>query len=439
MIAIVTPVEMAAIDAAAPESLDVLIRRAAGAVARAAISMMGGTYGRRVVVVAGSGHNGTDGRIAAGLLARRGVHVTIVESTAASVSVDADLVIDAAFGTGLRRHYAFPMADRSVPTLAVDIPSGVDGLTGAALGSPRAADRTVTFAALKPGLILEPGRSLAGTVDVADIGLDVANASAALVEGIDVADWLPSRTAGTHKWDHAVRVVGGSASMTGAPRLAALAAQRMGAGYVQVAIPGRAGVDHPIEAVGYPLPESGWGAMARADTGRLGAVLLGPGLGPGHTGEVAVALAVDRPLVVDGDALQAEFLSAIADRDAPTILTPHEGEFARLVGAVAADRFEATRALARRAGAVVVSKGPTTIIAGPDGSVLAVANGGPDLATAGTGDVLAGSITALLAQGLDPVRAGAVAAWLHAEAGREASGLVASDLPERMAALVATI
>ena len=125
---------MAAIDAAAPESLDVLIRRAAGAVARAAISMMGGTYGRRVVVVAGSGHNGTDGRIAAGLLARRGVHVTIVESTAASVAVDADLVIDAAFGTGLRRHYAVPMADRGPHSH--DIPSGVDGLTGAALGLP---------------------------------------------------------------------------------------------------------------------------------------------------------------------------------------------------------------------------------------------------------------------------------------------------------------
>ncbi|NDH97817.1 MAG: NAD(P)H-hydrate dehydratase, partial [Actinobacteria bacterium] len=140
--------------------------------------------------------------------------------------------------------------------------------------------------------------------------------------------------------------------------------------------------------------------------------------------------------VLDGDALQAEFLDAIRDRAAPTVLTPHGGEFARLARHASSDPIAATRELAASIGAVVVHKGPTTIVADPDGPVLVVANGGPALATAGTGDVLAGAITALLAQGVDPVLAAASAAWLHAEAGREQVGLVASDLPDRLALLL---
>ena len=203
---------------------------------------------------------------------------------------------------------------------------------------------------------------------------------------------------------------------------------------MQVAIP-RDGVDDPVEAVGYSLPASAWGAAAVADLDRVAAVLVGPGLGPGHDVDVATVLGVDRPLVLDGDALQPEFLDAIRDRAAPTVLTPHGGEFARLAGHPPRPhrRHPRTRSLDRR---VVVHKGPTTIVADPDGPVLVVANGGPALATAGTGDVLAGAITALLAQGVDPVRAAASAAWLHAEAGREQVGLVASDLPDRLALLL---
>ena len=436
MIPIVRPDEMAAIDAAAPEPIDLLIERAARAVARAALSMLGGTYGRRVVVLAGPGNNGADGRVAASLLARRGVRTVILDPDVATVPDGADLVIDAAFGTGLRRPYSFPSGAADALVLAVDIPSGVDGLTGEALGSPRPADRTVTFAALKPGLVLEPGRSFAGAVHVADIGLDVASASADLVEGVDVADWLPVRGASVHKWHHAVRIIGGSETMTGAPRLAARAAQRMGAGYVQLAIPGRAGVDDPLESVGHPLPASGWGERAVAEPERIGALLVGPGLGPGHEAEIASTLHVERPLVIDGDALQPEFLGRLRSRTAPTVLTPHGGEFHRLGGSSSTDPIEATRALADDAGAVIVHKGPTTIVAQPDGAALVVANGDPALATAGTGDVLAGAITALLAQGVDPFRAGAAAAWLHAEAGRGVVGLVASDLPDRLAALL---
>ena len=401
--------------------------------------MMGGTYGRRVVVVAGPGNNGADGRVAAEMLSRRGVRTWVIAPDGAEVPAGADLVIDAAYGTGLRRPFDFPSGGATTPTLAVDIPSGVDGLTGAICGSPRAADRTVTFAALKPGLILEPGRSFCGAVEVVDIGLDVGRAAADLVERTDVSRWLPRRPPQAHKWHHAVRVIGGSEPMTGAPRLAARAAQRTGAGYVQVAIPGRAGVDDPIEAVGHPLPPTGWGGAASADVDRLGAVLLGPGLGAGHESDIAAVLEIDRPLVVDGDALQPEYLPGLAERRAPTILTPHGGEFARLTENSAGDPIEAVRTLASRARAVVVHKGPTTVVAAPDGAVLVVANGGPALATAGTGDVLAGAIAALLAQDVAPLRAGAVAAWVHAEAGRDVAGLVASDLPDRMATLLAEL
>ncbi|MEO0495116.1 MAG: NAD(P)H-hydrate dehydratase, partial [Actinomycetota bacterium] len=236
---------------------------------------------------------------------------------------------------------------------------------------------------------------------------------------------------------HAVRIVGGSPSMTGAPRLAARAAQRLGAGYVQLAIPGRDGVDDPPEAVGHPLPPTGWGASAATGIDRIAAVLVGPGLGAGVVDDVASLVGIDRPIVLDGDALQPELVDAITGRTAPTVLTPHGGEFARLAGPTDADPITATRSLAAATGAVVVHKGPTTIIADPDGPVLVVANGGPALATAGTGDVLAGAIAALLAQGLDPMRAAASAAWLHAEAGRDQVGLVASDLPDRMATLLA--
>jgi NAD(P)H-hydrate epimerase len=360
----------------------------------------------------------------------------VLDPDIATLPPEFDLVIDAAYGTGLSRPYDFPVVPDGVPVLAVDIPSGVDGLTGARVGSPIAADRTVTFAALKPGLLLEPGRELSGEVVVANIGLDTGDATIGLVEGSDVADWLPVPAATVHKWHHAIRIIGGSSTMTGAPRLAARSAQRLGAGYVQMAIPGRDGVDDPVEAVGHSLRASAWGAAAVADLDRVAAVLVGPGLGPGHDVDVATVLGVDRPLVLDGDALQVEFLDAIRDRAAPTVLTPHGGEFARLAGQTSSDPIAATRELAASIGAVVAHKGPTTIVADPDGPVLVVANGGPALATAGTGDVLAGAITALLSQEVDPARAAASAAWLHAEAGREQVGLVASDLPDRLALLL---
>jgi len=195
VIPIVTPEEMGAIDAAAPESVEVLIGRAGAAVARAVVDLLGGTYGRRVVVLAGKGNNGNDGRDAARRLRRRGMRVHVLDAADLPQALPAcDLVIDAAFGTGFRGEWTPPTV--SAPVLAVDIPSGVDGLTGQMPGGALIAARTVTFAALKPGLLLPPGADRAGQVDVADIGLDVTGARTHVVEGADVAAWLPRGTSG---------------------------------------------------------------------------------------------------------------------------------------------------------------------------------------------------------------------------------------------------
>ncbi len=442
MIPIVTPTEMNAVDAAAPEPVDVLIDRAAREVARAALRMLGGVYGRRVAVVAGPGNNGADGIVAARHLERRGVRcrVHLVADGLPSRLGDIDLVIDAAFGTGLSRPFRFPAVAEGVPVLAVDIPSGVDGLTGQVMGEPARANRTVTFAALKPGLVLEPGRSLAGAVDVVDIGLDVGPALAEATESRDLDRMLAPRPADHHKWRSAVRVIGGSEGMTGAPALAARAAQRVGAGLVQLAIPGGRGVEGPVEAVVHSLPTTGWGPDAIAGLERLQAVLVGPGLGTADHPSVGDVLAIDRPLVVDGDALQADIVKAVARRTAPTILTPHEGEWRRLGGSTDADQLEAARAFASATGDIVVRKGPTTIIAAPDEPVRVVTAGTAALATAGSGDILAGVILGLLARGLRPIDAAVGGAQIHAEAAaHDPHGLIAGDLVDRIPTVLARV
>ncbi len=444
---VVTPEEMAAIDGAAPEPVEVLIERAGAAVARAAVEQMGGTYGRRVVVVAGKGNNGADGRAAAARLRRRGVRVEVFDAAGPPSRLPAcDLVVDAAYGTGFRGDYQAPDPG-SAPVLAVDIPSGVDGLTGRAGDGAVTAARTVTFAALKPGLLLSPGRQHAGRVTVADIGLDVSAARIHLVEASDVAAWLPERPPETHKWKSAVWVVAGSPGMTGAAHLASRAAMRSGAGMVRLGIPGVA-PDHPsfgprfLEVVGRSLPAEGWDTMVVADSGRVRAIVVGPGLGRSDETAAAVRrllVAVPAvPALVDADGLYAlgtaaEAAAVLADRVSSTVLTPHEGEFARLTGsAVGADRIGAVRDLAASTGATVLLKGSTTVVAAPDGEVLISDAGDSRLATAGTGDVLAGVIGAFLAQGLEGLYAAAAGAFVHGRAGHLGwrHGLVAGDLLE---------
>ena len=450
VIPVVTPEEMAAIDRAAPEPVEVLIDRAGTAVAREALEMLGGAYGRRVVVVAGKGNNGADGRAAAARLRRRGVQVTEIDAADPPATLpDADLLIDAAYGTGFRGEYRPLQPPPGTPVLAVDIPSGVDGLTGRAAGRPLAADRTVTFAALKPGLLLADGPELAGEVTVADIGLDTSSATTHVVEPADVGRWLPPRPRESHKWNAAVWVVAGSPGMTGAAHLTTRAAQRGGAGYVRLSTPG---VDddpgRPTEAVGVPLPEVGWADTVLEEAERFRCLAAGPGLGtrPETAAEIR-RLLHDVPVaaVVDGDALTALGRIAaevLSGRDHATVLTPHDGELARL-GADAddPDRIGVTRALAERLGAIVLRKGSTTIVAAPDGATLLSTSGDARLATAGTGDVLTGLLAALVAQGVPALEAAAAAAHLHGRAGALAlpRGLVAGDVVDRLPAALAEL
>jgi NAD(P)H-hydrate epimerase len=437
VIPVVTPEEMAVVDRAAPEPVEVLIGRAGGAVARWAAVMLGGTYGRRVVVLAGKGNNGNDGREAARRLRRRGAAVTVIEvADAPAVLPACDLVVDAAFGTGFRGAYRAPALAGSPAVLAVDIPSGVDGLTGAASERVLAADRTVTFAALKPGLLLEPGVAAAGRVEVADIGLDVSGTSTHLLDDADVRAWYPPRPATDHKWRSAVAVVGGSPGLEGAASLTSRAALRTGAGYVRWSSPG--GVPReakPAEVVGVELPAGGWAEAVLADVDRFAAVALGNGLGlaDAHAEDVRrVVAASPVPVVVDADAITLLARSTPADVTTPTtVLNPHDGEFARLAGAPpGSDRIGSVRSLAAELGAVVLLKGPCTIVADPGGRVALSVSGDARLATLGTGDVLAGVIAALCARGLDPFRAAALGAFLHGRAGALGwpHGLVAGDL-----------
>lgn len=441
MIPVVTPEHMGEIDRAAPEGFEVLVGRAATAVRRAAIQLMGGTYGRRVAVVAGPGNNGEDGRVAAQQLRARGVRVEVIDALDPVERITGlDLVIDAAFGTGFRGRYEFPAVD--APVLAVDIPSGVSGLTGVADGAPPTAVATVCFAALKPGLLLADGPAHAGDVTVVDIGLDVSSARAALVEDADVTHWVPRRAPDAHKWRHAVWIVAGSPGMSGAAHLASTAAMRAGAGYVRLSVPGDPDPSAPLEAVTTEVPDD-WADEVSHDAHRFAAVLVGPGLGRSERAGAELRSVLGRvssPVVLDGDGLSllgADVAAVLAERAAPTVLTPHDGEFVALTGhQPGVDRLGAARDLASSTGAVVLLKGPTTVVAAPDGHVLLSRTGDQRLATAGTGDVLSGIVAAHLALGADPLHAAAAAAHVHGRAAElgPRDGLVASDLPELLTA-----
>jgi len=453
MIPIVTPNEMAAIDATAPEPISELIERAGAAVAREAIDLLGGTYGRRVNIIAGPGNNGADGHIAARRLRRLGVRCSVFTPYETTELPQADLLIDAAFGTGLSRPYV-PPASAAPLVLAVDIPSGVDGLTGAAIGEPMRATRTVTFAALKPGLLLEPGASLSGEIVTADVGLDVSRAAAHLVTDDDIATWWPRRRVDAHKWHAATWVIGGSAGMTGAPTLAALGAQRAGAGYVQCSTPGAGLAAHEpigadpslaIEVVGRYLPAHGWANDVVADGARFSSLVVGPGLGRTQETLDDVAALVRSspiPLVIDADGLAAFTEVTACTGPASVVMTPHDGEYRMITGqAPDADRFKSARSLASGTNSTVLLKGPTTIVAAPDGHCLVVNSGDARLASAGTGDVLAGMIGALLAEGLSPLPAAALAAHVHGRAAARcrAIGTTASDVARAIPSAIAAI
>lgn len=469
MLPVLTPDEMAAADAAAiaggtPQ--EVLMDRAGYAVARATRDQLGGTYGRRVVVVEGKGNNGGDGAVAATYLRRWGVrvdefHIDDDISDLQRCLARSDAAIDAMFGTGFRgvldgnaEQAAVLCNDSLLPVIAVDIPSGVHGDTGEVAGAAVRASQTVCFAALKPGVCFEPGRTLAGSVELVDIGIDVSTSSAGVTEARDVSAWLPKRKPNAHKWAAgAVFVVGGSAGMIGAPKLSSAAAMHAGAGIVWCGVPGeRAALNvSGTEVVAHALPTSD-GVLDDAateevlrDASRFGALVVGPGAGTDErTVKALQRLVIESPVpvVLDADGLNAFVGDADLLRSAQSsiVLTPHPGEFQRLSGnPVGDDRLTAARSLAQHLGAVVLLKGPGTVIADPNGRVAINSTGGPALATAGSGDVLSGVIGAFIARGVEVWNAAAAGAWVHGQAADSMHISVAGDLAHAIASSLSNL
>ena len=501
---ILLPSEAAAIDRECVRRgipVDALMESAGAAVAASAVAVAGGAYGRRAVVVCGKGNNGGDGLVAARHLERAGmgVSVVLVESPgayagAALTNFDryeggggrwrrasedglrrelarADVAVDAVFGTGFRGEpegvHAVAieaLAGARVPVVAVDVPSGVEGESGLVRGAAARAAVTVTFGALKPGVVFPPGSELCGRVEVADIGIpeDLLQSELSLVEAADVAAWLPRRAPDAHKRSTGVvLVVAGSRDMTGAAVLASTAAYRAGAGLVTLAAPQSAiavARERLVEATFLQLDETsegGAGASAWAALEKrlraVDAVAVGPGLGrDASTAELVHRLVAESPvpIVLDADGLNAFAGDAgpLADRASPAILTPHAGEFARLTGLstaeIAADRVGQVRKAAAAWRCTVLLKGPRTLVVDPSGTARVNPTGGPALATGGTGDVLTGTIAALVARGMSPFDAAAAGAYLHGAAGDLAAesggeGTVASDVASLLPAAVA--
>lgn len=433
--------DVAAIRAAEQPLLDrlpdgVLMQRAAGGLASICARLLGRVYGARVVLLVGSGNNGGDTLHAGATLARRGADVVAVlladrvhEAGLAALGhaggrvIDhlpdhADLVIDGILGIGGRGGLREPAAGavRRIPDdawiVAVDVPSGVDASTGEVEGPAVRADVTVTFGALKPGLLVDPGAEHAGVVEVVDIGLNLAASTVEVLQVSDVARLLPRPVRESDKYRRGVvGVAAGSEQYTGAAVLCAGGAVRGGAGMVRYV-----GAPAPTALVRAHWPEVVVGE------GRVQAWAVGSGGGGDAPARLRAASDDGVPLVVDADALEAY---AGLRPDVATLLTPHAGELARLRGVDRADveahRLRHATETARELGAVVLLKGSTTVVARPDGRVRVNPTGTPMLATAGSGDVLAGLCGALLAGGLDPFDAGSVAAFLHGLAGRLAA------------------
>lgn len=437
---------------AAGTSADTLMERAGGALAQAAHAISGGAP---ALILCGTGNNGGDGYVAARHLRARGVSVCVactgVPATdgarAAAAGWDgpvqtiaqaapAPLLIDCLFGTGLSRPLdpdlsaaLTRLAGAARFTVAADLPSGVASDDGMILSPVPAFDCTVALGALKPAHLLQPAAARCGRLIVADIGLGSIASSL-----IEVArPHLPAPGPSDHKYSRGmVALVAGS--MGGAALLAATAAQRAGAGYVTLVGGPMAGGPHALVHRAAHDPAAVSEVLADA---RIGAIVVGPGLGRGGDARARLdaALATHMPAVIDADAivLLEGAIDRLTARKAPAILTPHEGEFARLFGAIAGSKVDRVRAAAAWCGQIVVLKGADSVVAHPDGRA-AIAPPAPSwLASAGTGDVLSGITGAMLARGMDPFDAACAALWLHGAAARGAGpALIADDLSAQL-------
>jgi hydroxyethylthiazole kinase-like uncharacterized protein yjeF len=484
-IEVLTPDEMTRADelTIAGGTPGITLMEAAGlAVAEAVHDLL--PHGGRVAVMTGPGNNGGDGFVAARLLAEAGYDVTVGMLTARdrlkgdaafaaaawtgsskglapSIADGADVVIDALFGAGLDRPLEGIAAQAvaavnhtKVPVIAVDLPSGIDGRTGKVLGSAVTATQSVTFFRLKPGHLLLPGRDYAGKILVADIGIDrdVLQTIGPRLNWNRPGLWtLPKLTAELHKYDrgHAV-VVSGPPTSTGAARLAARAALRAGAGLVSIASPPAALAVNAAQLTAIMLlPMNGTaGLNAILADRRRNAVALGPALGVGEeaAGLVETALASRATVVIDADGLSSfasspeRLFKSVRGRQAPVVLTPHEGEFGRLFPDLhkIEAKIDRARQAAAMSGAIIVLKGADTVVATPEGRVSIANNAPPTLATAGSGDVLTGLVAGMLAQGMFAFEAASAAVWLHGAAARTIGrGLIAEDLPEALPSVFA--
>lgn len=478
--------EMYAADkAAADAGIDSLaLMEAAGAAVAGVIE--GRWRSRPVTILCGPGNNGGDGFVVARLLAGKGWPVRVallvpgnaLQGEAAvnarrwqsvgeilpmtsSLLADEPLVVDALFGAGLKRGLEGVARDavaainaRKLPCVAVDVPSGVDGDSGEILGgiAPRCA-ATVTFFRPKPAHFLYPAREMCGDLTVADIGIpsSVLSGIGPLTAHNTPALWsLPTWSWSDHKYKHGYAIVIGGGEMSGAARLAARSARRAGAGLVRLAVPAGAVALCASEAPGafvQALESDNDLDELLADRRRNG-VLIGPGAGVGEVtrSRVLRVLGAGRAVVLDADALTSfeedskPLLAAIAQAEHHVVLTPHDGEFARLFKAANGSRLVRARMAAVESRSIVVLKGADTVIAAPDGRAAITSNAPPWLATGGTGDVLAGIILGLLVQGMPGFEAASAGVWLHAEAAhRLGRGLIAEDLPEALPRIFAGI
>lgn len=491
--AVLAVAEMAAADRAAiaAGTPGIELMQKAGEAVAAAVTGRAGSRAR-ILVLCGPGNNGGDGFVCARILTEQGHLVSLalagepgalhgdaawaaagwtgpVLKIAQAVPEEADIIVDALFGAGLSRPLDGEVAalvervnaaKRFV--IAVDVPSGVSGDSGQVEGPAIRASCTVTFFRLKPAHLLYPGRALCGPVTVADIGIDPAIAFAAggiapsmfcNGPGLWRRNW-PDHQAQEHKYRRgSVVVAAGGLTGVGAPRLGARAALRIGAGLASIVCRPEALAAHAgrgPDALMQVAAQDGAGFAAEARRRKAAAVLIGPALGLDEQARewVMAALGGDWPLVLDADALthlaamQEQGFARIHARRAACVLTPHEGEFARLIGTEGEfsprrSKCERARSAARAAGAVIVLKGADSVIASPDGRATINTSGSPSLATAGSGDVLGGMIAGLLAQGMPAFEAACAGVWLHGRAGeRLGLGLIADDLPEALPSLI---
>ncbi len=432
-----------------------------------------------VAVLSGPGNNGGDGFVVARLLKEAGWPVRLallgerkrlkgdavhmagrwsgpIEPPTPAIFEGAGLILDALFGAGLTRPLEGAgrllieaAGEAGAPIVAVDLPSGVHGDSGVVLGTAAQATLSVTFFRRKPGHLLLPGRLLCGEVITADIGIPepVLAEIAPKQHENGTALWrehFPWPSLEDHKYSRGHVIIAGGEAMTGAARLAARGAMRIGAGMVSIASPPSAAAIYAAAMPGVlvtPVARPVDFVSLLGDR-RVSAILVGPGNGASVTtrAHALTALGTRQPVVLDADALnvfEGDAGALASSIRGPCVLTPHEGEFARLFGDLQGSKLERARAAAALTGAIVVLKGADTIVAGPDGTASIAANAPPTLATAGAGDVLAGMILGLMGQGMAPFAAASASVWLHgAAAGAFGPGLIAEDLPEQLPAVL---